>query len=356
MTISNPQAQQEAREIGSDSNELQKDVAIAMSRFLNSLYEQLRRNKHIQQGSVPTVSIALGDKQYTEKTLRSGGSDIAKDVDYIEKAMQTPASEQSYSHFNRNLSVSVDGKDVLVVKNGVVLKNDICLRLRAEKQASSTPAKESSSRPPQPTSGSVTESPAHVVEAELVQDPVETKEAPSSSSTAENTPSQSHASPVIFILTREIQNRTPLDRGRDRVLVFARQLAQVPNRIALKLQSDFATARDRVVRHLNDPRTPERKDLQQLSVLSVAHELLNRYGQTNGGKDVFEGNLYRIERSPRESLTIFAKDGRGTIFEQQSGSIAENLTSFDRGRFANIQSRMALQHGQDAQRTHDLER
>ncbi|MBE9016276.1 hypothetical protein IQ272_09010, partial [Chroococcidiopsidales cyanobacterium LEGE 13417] len=68
--------------------------------------------------------------------------------------------------------------------------------------------------------------------------------------------------------------------------------------------------------------------------------------KTADGKEVLEGNVYRFERSP-QSLTVTAKDGRGTILEQRDGAIAGNLSPDDVARFRTIDKSLSANATQE---------
>ena len=75
-----------------------------------------------------------------------------------------------------------------------------------------------------------------------------------------------------------------------------------------------------------------------LAVATTAYELLNRFGEPMpDGTEVCEGNTYRFSRSLKDkSLTIEAKDGRGTILSWNQGKLSEELSQEDIQRFTKM--------------------
>jgi hypothetical protein len=76
--------------------------------------------------------------------------------------------------------------------------------------------------------------------------------------------------------------------------------------------------------------------LENLAVINVAARLLDRFGsQSLEGKQVFEGNTFRLERQ-NNNVTVTAKDGRGTIASLKDGQLNGDLTPKDVEKFQSV--------------------
>jgi hypothetical protein len=89
------------------------------------------------------------------------------------------------------------------------------------------------------------------------------------------------------------------------------------------------------------------QDIQNLAAVNVTSQLLDRFGgKTQDGKEVFEGNSFRLEREAN-NLTVNAKDGRGTILSLKDGILSGSLTQKDLAKFQSVNSQ--LSQGQSRQ-------
>ncbi|MEM6251316.1 MAG: hypothetical protein AAF821_00195 [Cyanobacteria bacterium P01_D01_bin.156] len=90
-------------------------------------------------------------------------------------------------------------------------------------------------------------------------------------------------------------------------------------------------------------------DLKALSVSDIARDLLNASGSQpdKEGTRVLDGKQYRIVHSP-ESLSIYAKGGRGLVFKQQGGTIDSKLTAADTKHFIFVSKELAALQKQRA--------
>lgn len=362
-------ARRETKQIGENNHEIQQELVITSARLTARFIEELlsKIKGRMQDKNAPVkLSIQLGDKTLEEeiansKTAANESLMLSKqDIDYLRTAIATPASTQKHPHLNRNISISVNGREILSVKNGVVKRNELASPAK-EAEAKVEPAPGRSPQIPVvlPTEKASGVSSTIDVEARTVVEPEGVKEnspvgttpnqvlekeetqqtqsATTPRTEAETTPSSS----VIIILNRELQNRVPQGRLQDNLLNAVQSWAKAPRNFMRQVSSAFSQARQQLLSKSAQPETPLTQDLRNLAAVSTAHRLLARYGtKTSDGTEVMEGNVYRFERSP-QSLAVTAKDGRGTILEQRDGAIAGNLSPDDVARFRTINSSLS---------------
>ncbi|MDV2994936.1 MAG: hypothetical protein N4J56_004590 [Chroococcidiopsis sp. SAG 2025] len=362
-------ARRETKQIGENNYEIQQELIVTAARLTARFIEELlsKIKGRMQDKNAPLkLSIQLGDKTLEEetansKTAASESLMLSKqDIDYLRTAIATPASTQKHPHLDRNVSISVNGREILSVKNGVVKRNELASPTkeaeaeveptpeRSPQIAADSPAKESSAVPstidvdartvvePEGAkeNSAVGTTPTQVLEKEKTQ---QTQSAKTPRTEAEPTPSSS----VIIILNRELQNRVPQGRSRDHLLNAVQSWAKAPRNLIRQVSSAFSQARQQLLSKFAQPETPLSRDLRNLAAVSTADRLLTQHGtKTADGTEVLEGNVYRFERSP-QSLTVTAKDGRGTILEQRDGAIAGNLSPDDVARFHTIDSSLS---------------
>lgn len=399
-------APRDARDIGEKSQDIQNDTAIVAAKMLSKLIaailDRLRQLNLLKGDRPPNISISLGDKNASQTPARIVINDTrsyettplsAKDVSYIESAMRTATSRGRRADLDRDLTISLDGKVLLVVKDGCVLRNDIYPNV-GEVEVASEPIEaevvnEIDDRSPdsnrqEPVASPEGQMPADEAIAEhgaIARDRETTPEAPSTANVTEVSPqpqqremtgaSQEQAptivpeivpeetlhseqprnrderrdtpvSPVVVILTREVRRTTKESPAREALVRNLERMGRGSRNFLAQLGNRLTNLGERVTAPFKQSDRAVR-DRENLSACATAHKLLDSYGQRSGGKDVFEGNLYRFERQEGQSLSIVAKDGRGCIFQQQQGIIAENMTDFDRTRFAEIDRRLPTQ-------------
>lgn len=335
-------ARRETKQIGENNHEIQQELVITAARLTARFIEELlsKIKGRMQDKNAPLkLSIQLGDKTLEEKATNSKTAAneslmlSEQEIDYLRTAIATPASTQKHPHLNRNVSISVNGREILSVNNGVVKRNELASPAK-EAEAKVEPAPERSPQIPveRPTEKASGISSTIDVEARTVVDPegvkenspvgttpnqvLEKEETQQTQSTttprteAEPTPSSS----VIIILNRELQNRVPQGRSRDNLLNAVQSWAKAPRNFMRQVSSAFSQARQQLLCKFAQSETPLAQDLRNLAAVSTADRLLAQHGtKTSDGKEVLEGNVYRFERSP-QTLTVTAKDGRGTIF------------------------------------------
>lgn len=401
-------APRDARDIGEKSQDIQNDTAIVAAKMLSKLIaailDRLRQLNLLKGDRTPNISISLGDKNAPQTPTRVVANDArssyeatplsAEDVSYIESAIRTATSRDRRAELDRNLTISLDGKDLLVVKDGCVLRNDIYPNV-GEVEVASEPIEAEvvdlvdDRSPDSNRQEAVTSSEGQIpVNEAIAEDGVRarvretTAEAPSSANVTEFSPQPQQqreataatqeqsptivpeivteetlhseqprnrderrdtpVSPVVVILTREVRRTTKESPAREALVRNLERMGRGSRSFLAQLGNRLADLRERVTAPFKQSNQAVR-DRENLSTCATAHKLLNSYGQRSGGKDVFEGNLYRFERQESRSLSIVAKDGRGCIFQQQQGIIAENMTDFDRTRFAEIDRRLPTQ-------------
>ena len=90
-------------------------------------------------------------------------------------------------------------------------------------------------------------------------------------------------------------------------------------------------------------------DLKALSVSDIARDLLNASGSQpdKDGTRVLDGNQFRIVQNP-EKFSIYAKGGRGLVFQQQGGTIESKLTAADTKHFIFLSKELAALQKQRA--------
>lgn len=359
-------ARRETKQIGENNHEIQQELIISAARLTARFIEELlsKIKGRMQDKNAPLkVSIQFGDKTLEEKVntnSQTATNDESlmlsqQDIDYLRNVIATPASTQKHPHLDRNVSISVNGREILSVKNGVVKCNELATPAKeaeAEVEAAperspqiavEPPGKESSAIPSTidieartvaEPEGAKENSPVGTTPTKLLEkeETQQTQSATTPRTEAEPTPSSS----VIIILNRELQNRVPQGRSRDNLLNAVQTWAKAPRNLMRQVSSAFSQARQQLLSKFAQSETPLTQDLRNLAAVSTADRLLAQHGtKTADGTEVLEGNVYRFERSP-QSLTVTAKDGRGNILEQRNGAIAGNLSPDDVARFRTI--------------------
>lgn len=349
----------EARSIGQDQYQIQQDLLIAAGRLISELLQRLEwESAHTIEFDLldpkpetsiervddtsPVITVTLDEKKTVSERASALKAAIAgdlsiEDIQYIAKAIDAPASDIANPELNRNLTISVDGRDVLVVQDGRVLLNDILSRDNALE--SSAPAGQrllAASEAEHVIDGEIIEETRKVDETERTDDVIDAEYSEVSES---ETPTSGTTTPIA-ILTRIVHSQSETS---ERLASDVEDLANAPEAEAVSPpETEFSEARTERLRPIDPPITRRQREEERQSILETASTLLDRYGTTEGGTETYDGNLYRIERTDPNTLSLSAKDGRGTIFQSSEGQISENLTPVDRYRFSDIRERLSL--------------
>ena len=355
MAILDSKASSDARSIGKDSYEIQQEILRAAGMLIVELAQRLQlardgthtieftlldenQGKTAQEGGgeivqrSPTISVSLDDKKVEAKAsaLKAAIAENLSidDIKYIAKAIDAPQSDTRNPELNRNLSISVDGRDVLVIQDGKVLVNDILSRDNARE--ATVPEGE---RTPS------TKEHSEVVEGEIVEEVRREEQG------------RTESGDVIDAEYSEAPPQTPIailkgvvgTQSNERLSSNVESLGNAPEApLESSPETEFTEERREILRPIDPPITRRQREEERQLILESASTLLDRYGVEEGGKETYDGNLYRVERTSPDTLTISAKDGRGTVFESNGGRISENLTPVDRYRFADIRERLSL--------------
>lgn len=379
-TINLQVERQEAKKIGEDNYEIQQELAVASARLISRFIENLlSRVKGLRDRNGPIkVSIKLGDSKEKKAALKTK-SDPAnlseKDIDYLRMAMDTPASRDPHATLNRDISVSVNGREILRVKDGVVERNDFDIlskdaeaevaptSFRQGTQKTKSSSQEVSNNTPSGKaavqadvqSAEIIDVAAHTVFEDVGETPEVSRvgvgetvplerEMQQRRNIQESSPSKKTSpSPVIVILTREVQARVPNGKLKDNLIDALGAMGRAGRAFAQQIGSTFRNATAFVGAKFSQRENSLRDDLQNIAAVFTAHRLIEQHGQKIGdNKEVVEGFVYRFERS-RDSLTVFAKDGRGTLLQERDGTISGNLTTDDAMRFRALHQHLAAQ-------------
>lgn len=369
-------ARRETKQIGENNHEIQQELIISAARLTARFIEELLskiKGRMPNKNAPLKLSIGVGDKTVEEKVDTNSKTATneslmlsEQEIDYLRTAIATPASTQKHSHLDRNVSISVNGREILSVKKGVVKRNELASPAK-EAETEVEPAPE---RSPQIPIDHSTEKPSDAsstidVEARTVAEPEGAKENSAvgttptqvlekeetqqiqSAKTPKTETERTSTSSVIIILNRELQNRLPEERSRDNLLNAVQSWAKAPRNLMRQVSSAFSQARQQLLSKFAQSETPLTQDLRNLAAVSTASRLLAQHGtKTADGKEVLEGNIYRFERS-LQSLTVTAKDGRGTILEQLDGAIVGNLSPDDVARFRRIDKSLSANSKQE---------
>ncbi|WP_013320629.1 hypothetical protein [Gloeothece verrucosa] len=136
--------------------------------------------------------------------------------------------------------------------------------------------------------------------------------------------------PIILVLNREIERNVPKSSLKENLKGSIPRFQNAIRDFSRKVSTFLSSAREKLSPAAN---RGLKQDLQNIAVTNVASKLLDRFGgKTEDGKQVFEGNSFRIERTGRD-LTVSAKDGRGTILSLKNGELEGSLTQKDVEKF-----------------------
>jgi hypothetical protein len=114
--------------------------------------------------------------------------------------------------------------------------------------------------------------------------------------------------PLIIVLNREVERNFSVGQLNNNLKSIHSYFQKVVKDFSRKISSFLEAARETLF-----PSTERavKQDLQNLAVINVAARLLDRFGsRATDGKQVFEGNTFRLERQDN-NLTVTAKDRRG---------------------------------------------
>jgi hypothetical protein len=160
--------------------------------------------------------------------------------------------------------------------------------------------------------------------------------------------------PIIVVLNREVERTVPKSALKDNLKSMLSSFQSAARDLTRKVTSLLSAARERffpsrgLLRSAFGDR-PLEQDIQNLAAVNVASQLLDRFGgKTQGGKEVFEGNSFRLEREAN-NLTVNAKDGRGTILSLKDGILSGSLTQKDLAKFQAVNSQLSQGRSRQSQ-------
>ena len=152
------------------------------------------------------------------------------------------------------------------------------------------------------------------------------------------------AVPIIVVLNREVDRTVTRSSLKTNLKSIQSRIQKAVKDFSRKISSFLGSAREKLF-----PTTDRavKKELENLAVINVAARLLDRFGnQSPDGKQVFEGNTFRLERQDN-NVTVTAKDGRGAIASLKEGQLNGDLTPKDVEKFQAVDRQ--LNQGQSRQ-------
>ncbi|MEG3437875.1 hypothetical protein V0288_12175 [Pannus brasiliensis CCIBt3594] len=347
----------DARESGRAIQEAQNTVmATGTAATIALLRELLERLK--QSGKPVKVEISIDKSIAYQAAIETGKSpDVRTETpalsremaSYLEKVLKIPESDRPAAAsipLDRNVTITVDGKEVFRLKDGVVERNLLAPAAgKTQPEASPTtgtsPAGEAEKRA---DSTEKEEPPARKVQVEVIAGETPEREGkPASLSneqrqkltklgvepgTVEKTIGQKSSGqiPFLIVLEREVERNIPNKSLKTNLKATHSFLGKGARDFSRKVSGLLSSVREKLF--------PGRgRDLQNLEVVNVATKLLDRFGGKNeSGKEVFDGNTFRLERLDKD-LTVIAKDGRGEILSLKDGELTGSLTRADVEKF-----------------------
>ena len=205
------------------------------------------------------------------------------DINYISQAIESPVGESS--GLDRDLSVKVNDIEVFRVKDGVVELNQFEAGL----------------------------------EADNFQD--------------------SPVSPQIPLT----DSFPALADGVDALDIAPRQETEQLHNDLAELKQDLGNGQKSLSQVADANQLPDksaterRQDLRNLSALATAQRLLSQFGQEQpNGSRFFDGESFQYQQQG-ETLTVTAKDGRGTVLEFGEGRLKGDLSEKDFEKFEQLE-------------------
>jgi hypothetical protein len=343
----------EAKESGRAIQEAQNTVMSAGAAATIALIRELLKSLKLPEKSV-NVEIAINDSvayqanAQTGKNLEVNPESPAlsdKQLRYLKEVVKLPRSNEPAAAsipLAQNVTITVDGKEVFRLKDGMIEQN---LLVSSPEKIQGEPTQETE----------IEEIPAQKAQVEVVQEDVpELKKAGVTLSddqrqeleklginpqTVENSVRQKAPGtvPIIVVLNREVEGnakKSPLKNNlKSNLLGFQKAVQD----FSKKVSSFLGSARDKLL-----PKTNRdiKRELQNLAVIDLASKLLDRFGgQTDTGKQVFDGNSFRLERQGKD-LSVIAKDSRGTILSLKDGELTGSLTQKDVEKFQAVERQL----------------
>jgi len=351
----------EAKESGRAIQEAQNTVMSAGNKATIALIRELLKSLKLPQKSA-YVQISINDsvayratiRPQDEAQLREMSSSLSEEqLRYLKEVMKLPESEQpaaSSIPLDKDVTVEVNGKEVLRLKNGVVERNLLVPAPKKAQEPVSQTAEVSSAQ-----GSEVEPKPAQVAQVEVVEEGVRMPEGTGVSLSGEQRQGLQRLGvnperlenaigqqaqgnvPIIVVLNREVEGnakKSPLKNNlKSNLLGFQKAVQD----FSKKVSSFLGSLRDKLL-----PKTNRdiKRDLQNLAVIDLASKLLDRFGgQTDTGKQVFEGNSFRLERQGKD-LSVIAKDGRGNILSLKDGELTGSLTQKDVEKFQAVERQL----------------
>jgi hypothetical protein len=351
----------EAKESGRAIQEAQNTVMSAGTKATIALIRELLKSLKLPQKSA-YVQISINDsvayratiRPQDEAQLREMSSSLSEEqLRYLKEVMKLPESEQpaaSSIPLDKDVTVEVNGKEVLRLKNGVVERNLLVPAPKKAQEPVSQTAEVSSAQ-----GSEVEPKPAQVAQVEVVEEGVRMPEGTGVSLSGEQRQGLQRLGvnperlenaigqqaqgnvPIIVVLNREVEGnakKSPLKNNlKSNLLGFQKAVQD----FSKKVSSFLGSLRDKLL-----PKTNRdiKRDLQNLAVIDLASKLLDRFGgQTDTGKQVFEGNSFRLERQGKD-LSVIAKDGRGNILSLKDGELTGSLTQKDVEKFQAVERQL----------------
>ncbi|MBE9171125.1 hypothetical protein IQ238_27630 [Pleurocapsales cyanobacterium LEGE 06147] len=359
------------KESGRTIQEAQNTVMATGAAATVALIRELLQHLQLPEKSVK-VEIAINDSVAYRANVRAGKNLAVKSENsalsddrlrYLKEVVKLPESNQPAAAsipLTRDVTITVDGKEVFRLTDGIVQKNLLNPTVK-KTQKQPTQTLETSTQ-----EAEIEENPAREARVEVVAENVpELKQAGVSLSDNQrqeleklgvNPQTVEHAVeqkargtvPIILVLNREVERNLSQSTLKDNHKSTLSHFQKAVRDFSRKISSFLGTAREKLF-----PVTERgiKQDLHNLAVVKVASKLLERFGsQATNGKQVFEGNTFRLERQDN-NLTVTAKDGRGKILSLKDGELTGSLTQKDLAQFQAV----ARQLNQDKSRQSQAE-
>ena len=318
----------EAKESGRAIQEAQNTVMVTGAAAIIALIRELLKYLKLPEKSA-NVKIAIDDSVAYRANAQAGKALEVnpespalseKQLPYLKAVVKLPQSNEPAAAsipLDKDVTITVDGKEVFRLKDGIVQKNLIA------------PAVVESDVPELKQVGvSLSQEQRQKLE-KLGIDPQTVEKALEQK--AQGTV------PIIVVLNREVERNFSRSQLKDNLKSINSRFQKAVKDFSGKISSFLGSAREKLF-----PTTERaiKQDLQNLAVVNVASHLLDRFGsQTANSKQVFEGNSFRLERWDN-NLTVTAKDGRGTILSLKDGELSGSLTAKDVEKFLAVERQL----------------
>jgi predicted double-glycine peptidase len=355
-----PLERHEVKESGRAIQQAQNTVMAAGSAATIALIRELLKSLKLPEKSV-SVKIASDDSVAYQANIQDGKSVGVKSetrnfseqqLRYLQEVVKLPASNEPAAAsipLDKNVTVTVDGQEVFRLKDGIVQKNLL------------TPTPDKIQENPSQIVGGATQepeidkTPVEEAQVEIVgEDIPELKQAGVSLSdgqrqeleklgvnpqVVENAVGQDVQGkiPIIVVLNREVERKVTKSPLKENLKSMLSPFQKAVRDLSRRVSSFLSSAREKLF-----PASERaiKQDLQNLAVANVASRLLARLGSKSAdGKQVFEGNTFRLERQDN-NLTVTAKDGRGTILSLKDGELTGSLVQKDVEKFQAVERQL----------------